>query len=502
MFTERDIRMFTITVDDIEDVIDEDTLLEFLIDVLHLPIPEDLTLEEITSIFPNQALGLSGYNDQQVLDCQELCISPGTPSGIILIRFKSETGYIGVLQSVANGLEQQNYNPTNLRFICTDEFFQPFAFAYFKDLTKVNRDSAELNILSWTQDNTRISISSDHEIPADLFLDQSTDERDTALEDYLPPDEVDDIDEIDIITDTPKVENEVMSIEPETITSLKDDLTQISADDLLQKLQKIGKPLRNTDWKIHRGVITGCNKAYVIEESKRQELIKEDPNSAELIRLAVGKHQESLWKPILNYIIWMPSSKNKKWEWADARNESEAKKIFAKTYPAISKHLFSFANELKNRHESCKGIYSWELSHREHKPEFVGPKIIFHDKPPVEAYYDESDAIIVSPFVLCIPTTDFTMLAILNSKLAEWYVQNSFDKKGGGRLNKNNLKNFPVADIQTKQDTKLKNIVEQILKNHNDPDVPSLEKELNQLIFKLYELTPAEIKLIEEETTK
>ncbi len=494
--------MFTITIDDIEDVIDEDTFMEFLMDVLHLPIPEDLPLEDITSIFSNEALGLSGFNDQQVLDCQELSISPGEPSGIILIRFKSETGYIGALQAIAKGLDQQGNNPTDLRFICTDEFFQPFAFAYFKDLVKEDRHAAELNILSWTQDNTRINISSEHEIPADLFIDQSTEERESTAGDNLPVDGIDDLGEKDAIPDTLADEKEVGSLEAESKIDLKNNVTRISSGDLLGKLQKTCTPLGDTDWKIHKGVITGCNKAYVIEESKRQELIDKDPKSAEIIKLAIGKHQETLWKPILKYIIWMPSSKNKPWEWADAKNESEARKIFAQTYPAISNHLKGFEKDLKGRHESCKGKYSWELTHREHKPEFLGPKITFYDKPPVVAYYDESDAIVVSPFVHCIPTTDFSMLAILNSKLAEWYVQNRYEKKGGGRLNKNKLQDFPVPDITTKQKTELTNIVEQILENPDNPNVPSLEEELNRLIYDLYELTSAEIKLIEEETNQ
>ncbi|MDE0317898.1 MAG: hypothetical protein OXM61_23710 [Candidatus Poribacteria bacterium] len=485
--------MFIITIDDIEDVIDEDTFMEFLTDMLHLPIPEDLTLEDITSIFSNKALGLSGFNDQQVLDCQELCISPDKPSGIILIRFKSETGYIGTLQAVAKGLDQQGNNPADLRFICTDEFFQPFAFAYFKDLAMEDRRTAELNILSWTQDNTRISISSEHEIPADLFLDQST-ER--TSEDNLIDDKK------EVIPDKLEVKKMIESSEIKSKINLRDNVTRVSPEELLEKLQKTCTPLGDTDWKIHKGVITGCNKAYVIEESKRQELIDEDPKSAEIIKLAVGKHQENLWKPVLKYIIWMPSSKNKQWEWADAKNETEAKKIFAQTYPAISKHLKGFEKDLKGRHASCKGKYSWELTHREHKPEFLGPKITFYDKPPVVAYYDESDAIVVSPFVHCIPTTDFSMLAILNSKLAEWYVQNKYEKKGGGRLNKNKLNDFPVADITTKQKTKLTKIVEQILENPDSPKVPDLEEEINQLIYDLYELTPAEIKLIEEESNK
>ncbi len=485
--------MFIITIDDIEDVIDEDTFMEFLTDMLHLPIPEDMTLEDITLIFSNKALGLSGFNDQQVLDCQELCILPDKPSGIILIRFKSETGYIGTLQAVAKGLDQQGNNPADLRFICTDEFFQPFAFAYFKDLAREDRRTAELNILSWTQDNTRISISSEHEIPADLFLDRST-ER--TSEDNLIDDKK------EVIPDKLEVKKMIESSEIKSKTNLRDNVTPVSPDELLEKLQKTFTPLGDTDWKIHKGVITGCNKAYVIEESKRQELIDEDPKSAEIIKLAVGKHQENLWKPILKYIIWIPSSKNKQWEWADAKNETEAKKIFAQTYPAISNHLSGFEIDLKGRHASCKGKYSWELTHREHKPEFLGPKITFYDKPPVVAYYDESDAIVVSPFVHCIPTTDFSMLAILNSKLAEWYVQNKYEKKGGGRLNKNKLNDFPVADITTKQKTKLTKIVEQILENPENPDVLSLEEELNQLIYELYELTPAEIKLIEEESNK
>ena len=488
--------MFTITIDDIEDVIDEDTFMEFLMDVLHLPIPEDLTLEDITSIFSNKALGLSGFNDQQVLDCQELCISPDKPSGIILIRFKSETGYIGALQAVAKGLDQQGNNPVDLRFICTDEFFQPFAFAYFKDLAREDRRSDELNILSWTQDNTRINISSEHEIPADLFLDLPTDEQEGA------DDEEDDVNEKDVVPDTLDAKKDVRSLETESKSNLKGSVTRISSNDLLEKLQKTCTPLGNTDWKIYKGVITGCNKAYVIEESKRQELIDEDPKSAEIIKLAVGKHQESLWKPVLKYIIWMPSSKNKQWEWADAKNETAAKKIFAQTYPAISNHLKGFEKDLKGRHASCKGKYSWELSHREQKPEFLGPKITFYDKPPVVAYYDESDAIVVSPFVHCIPTTDFSMLAIFNSKLAEWYVQNRYEKKGGGRLNKNKLKDFPVPDIIRKQKTAFTKIVEQILENPDKPDVPSLEEEINQLVYKLYELTSAEIKLIEEESNK
>lgn len=494
--------MFTITVDDLEEVYDESSFMEFLIDILKLPISEDLTLEDITSENTDFTLGFRELDFKQVLDCQELCITQDESSGIILIRFNSEIGYIGVLQTVAKDLDQQTISLTDYRFFCTDEDLQPFAFAYFKDSDSDGRHDPELNILSWTHDNTRINISSEHEIPQDLFLDQPIEGSKFVSEDVATSDEEDDTDKRDMIPETRQTKKHVQPTKTESKTDRKVTVSKITPDDLLEKLQKTATPLGDTDLKVNKGVITGCNKAYVIEPEKRQELIDEDPKCADIIKLAVGKHQANLWKPALKYIIWMSSSKSTEWEWTDAKNETQAKKIFAQTYPAISKHLKGFEDDLKGRHASCKGKFSWELSHREHKSEFNGPKITFYDKPPVVAYYDESDAIVVSPFVHCIPTTDFSILAMLNSKFAEWFVRNKFEKKGGGRINKDKMKDFPIADITKKQQTELSNIVAQILDDHENPTVPDLEEEINQLVYELYDLTPAEIKLIEEETNQ
>ena len=82
-----------ITRDDIQRIGDKDTLLHFLEERLNLPIPEGFPLEDITIKFAKFALGLSGVVANQVLDCQELSISLGESSGIILIRFGSESGY-------------------------------------------------------------------------------------------------------------------------------------------------------------------------------------------------------------------------------------------------------------------------------------------------------------------------------------------------------------------------------------------------------------------------
>ena len=49
------------------------------------------------------------------------------------------------------------------------------------------------------------------------------------------------------------------------------------------KIEKIGKPLKDWEINIYRGVLTGCNDAFIIDRDKRDELIKNDHKSDEII---------------------------------------------------------------------------------------------------------------------------------------------------------------------------------------------------------------------------
>nr|AGS53305.1 putative type IIS restriction/modification enzyme [uncultured bacterium contig00013] len=50
------------------------------------------------------------------------------------------------------------------------------------------------------------------------------------------------------------------------------------------KIENIGTPLRDWDISINYGIKTGCNEAFIIDKSKRNELIAKDKKSAEIIR--------------------------------------------------------------------------------------------------------------------------------------------------------------------------------------------------------------------------
>ena len=480
--------MYKITQNDIRHIEDENALIGFLKEKLNLPIPEDLTLAEISSKFSNFALGLSGFHSKQVLDCQELSLSPGTPSGIFLIRFKSESGYSGVLHAVAKGLEQRGNNTTDLRFICMDENFQSFAFAYFKNSAREGRESTELNIFAWTQDNTKIHIASEHEIPADFLPDQSQDDQEDASAHNL----------------TTESQSNAVTVQSVKVTS---------PTNLVAKLDNIGTPLI-THAEMYGGpsIQPGCSKALVLDEYEHQQFINEDAQSKDLITRVVRMPKKNRWKPEWKHAIWISSSEFKRWPWSDADNEAEAERIFSDTYPKISQHIRKYKNELKSCSPNSRGQFYWELPLDKENQKFYPSKIIYPaDGFYLDAAYDTSDSFILGNWTCYIPTKDLSLLAILNSKLFALYAKVNYQAKHTYKsrvslnwltFKKANMKNFPVADRTTEQKADLSGLVELILDDSDGSYVSDLEEEINQLVYKLYELTPAEITLIEKESSK
>ena len=467
-----------ITRDDIQRIGDEETLLHFLEEKLNLPIPEDLTFEDITSKFSNFALGLSGNIAEQVLNCQELSVSPGKPSGIFLVRFKNESGYPEALRAIAKGMDRWDRNPVDLRFICTDEYFQPFAFAYFNGSVSGDWHNALLKILAWTQENTHIHTSSEHEIPTGFFA-ESEDGDETVGKNVRP--------------DEPKKDTETSPSKNYGGTSQNYIPKSTSPEVLLAKLKNTGAPLSHYG-NIHTGILTGCNEAFVIDDLKRQQLIDDDVANSEVIKpfLVLGQK----WKTELTYLIWIPSSQNRHWPWSEARNEEEAKRIFKESYPAISAHIDLYENRL--RHRSHQGKFYWEFapSNLDSMPKHR--KIVYpRTGTSMRAAYDTSGAFPLFPGHF-IPTEDLSLLAILNSSLFDWYVQTyrASELKNRSDFKNSFMKDVPIAARTQAQKADLSQLVQQILAAPDSLAVPDFEKRIDELVYEFYGLTDTEIALI------
>ncbi len=272
--------------------------------------------------------------------------------------------------------------------------------------------------------------------------------------------------------------------------------------DLLKKLQKRGTPLGKS--RLHLGINTGCVDAYIINSDTREQLIRADAKSADIIKPMLKGRNLRKWKGEWAnlYLILIESSTDKTWSWSDSGNDNKAENIFAQTYPAIYQYMKHYKERLSKR--TSPGKYYWELRSCAYYEAFTGPKIIYADiSTSMHAYYDTS-GFFGDSTVYCLPTTDLSLLAILNSKLFDYYARYKFstlnDTWAGGsfRCNKANMKNVPIADRTSEQKAELSQLVEQVLEDPKGENVPELEKEIDEIVYRLYGLTREEITLIKK----
>ena len=272
-------------------------------------------------------------------------------------------------------------------------------------------------------------------------------------------------------------------------------LTDSKAQKLISKLKSQGVPLSEyVDGKIFRGVLTGLNEAFVIDQETKDRLMAEDPKSEEIIKpFLAGRDIKRYQQP-----------KSDKFLIFTRRG------IEIENYPAILSYLEGFRKSLEPKPKDFKGTnwpgrkpgsYKWyEIQDAvDYYEEFEKEKIIYPNicKRPEFAFDDSSKYTNQKCFI--ISHFDFGFLGILNSKITYFLFEQILPKLRGGFLEPSYLyfKDFPILKDET---GRIDLLVEQILeakKQNPTSDTSTLEAEIDQLVYELYGLSEDEIGIVE-----
>ena len=269
------------------------------------------------------------------------------------------------------------------------------------------------------------------------------------------------------------------------------------------KMEDRGVPLKKWDLIIKRGITTGCNEAFIIDNDTKERLIAEHMESAKII------------KPMLRGRDLRPY--RAKWAnlWLIATFPSL--KIDINDYPAIKDHLSSFGRERLEQSGKTltggtksrrKSEYSWfetqdPVNYHEHfgKEKLLWKEIGVHGK---FAYDDSEMHSNNSTFIITGKPLKY-LCAVLNNPLITWFTKSTALTVGAGdpRWLKLHVEKIPVPQIPAEQQQDFIQRVDLILNAKDaDPeaDTSELEAEINQLVYELYGLTAEEIKIIEEKS--
>ena len=270
---------------------------------------------------------------------------------------------------------------------------------------------------------------------------------------------------------------------------------------LKHKIEEVGKPLKDWDINIYNGIKTGCNKAFIIDEAKRQELIAQDPRSAEIIKPFLRG------RDIKRYHI----------QWAGLYMLATGYDLdIPNEYPAIYNHLETIGERIESERVGTrrKGLFNrsdqgenwWNLRACAYYSEFEKEKVVYPETTlAANFFYDEGQYFIEKTCFMITGSHLKILVGLLSSTLMTFiykqYCSGTVLGNKGYQYNKHALEKLPLVKIPAAEQQFFITLVNQILdakRTDSDAEVSELENEIDQIVYLLYDLTPKEIAIVEE----
>ncbi len=276
-----------------------------------------------------------------------------------------------------------------------------------------------------------------------------------------------------------------------------------STNSLKAKIERIGTPLK--EWQglnIYRGILTGYNEAFIISTEKRNEILENCKDEAEKERTA----------KLIRKMLRGRDIKRYSYEWAGlwVIGTFPSLKIDIEQYPALKQYLSQFLPRIEQSGEKgCRKKTSNKWFETQdniaYYQEFEKEKIVWASVGHIEHSFIPKDMLLQDTNYF-FSTSNRYLLGILNSKPITYYladIQTPLGNTGAFRNYKYNIEKLPIPKINSKNQKiadELVNSVDEILKakeQDKNANTQELENKINSLVYKLYNLTEDEIKIIE-----
>lgn len=189
-----------------------------------------------------------------------------------------------------------------------------------------------------------------------------------------------------------------------------------------RKIESIGTPLKDWNIKIYRGILTGYNEAFIIDRKKKDELISADPKSAEIIRpILRGRDIKRYGFDFAD--LWLINTHN-------GIKDKDIPPVDINQYPAVKAHLDKYWDKISVRND--KGYTPYNLRNCVYTDDFSKQKIVWGNLCLSAQYAWVEDEMYVnapSPFIT---NANKYILALLNSKVVDWYIKMLGVSRNGG----------------------------------------------------------------------
>lgn len=260
---------------------------------------------------------------------------------------------------------------------------------------------------------------------------------------------------------------------------------------ILNKIIKYGKPLKEWNIIMYRGILTGFNEAFIIDEETKNKLILEDKKSAEIIKPLLRGRDIKRYSYDYQGLYLINTHNGVKSE--------NINRININDYPAIKNHLQKYYKQLEKRLD--KGDTPYNLRNCAYLKEFEKEKVFCKAIGFNLAFtIAEKDLIISAPSSFFISNMNKYFVGILNSKLIKYFIYKYSDRTGAGdiMLNVQSLEKIPIPEPNKSTLKEIEDLVEKIIENKKEgKDTEEDERDIDKIVYTLYDLTIEEINIVE-----
>lgn len=154
------------------------------------------------------------------------------------------------------------------------------------------------------------------------------------------------------------------------------------------------------------GIKTGLNEAFVVDRATRDELIRHDPCSAELLKSFLVGDDLKKWRvePSEQWLIYIPKNT-----------------VAIDDYPAIRDHLAPFRKKLEAR-ATQQAWFELQQAQAAYAPHMESPKIIYGHFSPHALFSREPNGFYSNDKSYFVPADDWFLLGLLNSSVLWWLI--------------------------------------------------------------------------------
>lgn len=257
---------------------------------------------------------------------------------------------------------------------------------------------------------------------------------------------------------------------------------------LKQKIEKNSKKIKDLNVNIRRGILTGCNEAFIISQKDYQDLKQKDKKNLEILNPVLRGRDLEKYKINFDDIFLITT-----------KNGIDVEKEYPIIYEFLKNKNKILDDKLINRYD--KGSHWTNLRNCSYYDEFFKEKIIYPE------FSSKNSFVWSEEKYFNLDTTWFISgnitkyhLALLNSSLIWYYLKIIAVQLGSSavRMKKIYIEEIPLKESDEIVKQNLIDLVNKIIELKKiNKDTFKLEKEIDDIVYNLYDLSEDEKEIVE-----